>query len=361
MADIRVTFSKRIDYAVLVRPGLLAELPDQLRRLGLGPQVVILTDETVNELYGQDTEKLLQESGFEVNIVELPAGEQYKVYNTVGKVYQILKNLSVDRGTVLITLGGGVVGDLAGFVAATWQRGLPLVHIPTTLMAQVDSSLGGKAAVNHLGLKNLIGAFHHPRLVLVDPIFLESLLEVEYAVGMAEVVKTALLAGPDFWDYLCQETDALRRRDTATLTEVIERCLAYKAGIVSRDPEDHAERRVLNLGHTIGHAIEELDAKTYSHGEAVSVGLCFALQLSARIGLPQSVVVAAESLLRAFGLPVKAPGLDIERMLQLITEDKKTRGGVMRWVLLENVGQPVVTSHPPAGWQDLLTELVQER
>lgn len=359
LTDIRISFTREVDYPVLVRPGLLAELPEQLRLHGLGPKVMILTDELVNELYAQDTEKLLQESGYDVNIVELPAGEKYKVYNTVGKVYNILKAARVDRGTTIVALGGGVVGDLAGFVAATWQRGLPLVQVPTTLLAQVDSSVGGKVAVNHLGLKNLIGAFHHPELVLVDPILLESLPEDQYRAGLAEVIKTALLAGPEFWALLVEQIPAIQRRDAAVLTDVIERCLAFKARVVSLDPEDHGERRVLNLGHTIGHAIEEIDGKEYSHGEAVGIGLLFVLGLSTELGLPQEVAATARMMLRAFGLPTRAPGLDLDRLLQLISRDKKARDGVTNWVLLPQVGQPLITSQLPAGWQNRLAALVE--
>lgn len=359
MVKASVKFTSEVNYDILVQPGIMAELAEQLREVGLGPKVVIITDQAVNRLYGQDMENMLQAEGFVVDIVELPVGEQYKSFSTWSKIFGMLKSAGADRSTAVISLGGGVVGDQAGLIAGTWQRGMPLVQIPTTLLAQVDSSVGGKAAVNHLGMKNLIGVFKHPRLVLVDPILLSSLPEEEYAAGLAEVVKTALLAGPDFWSFLVEEQAALLGRDSAVLTSVIERCLAHKAAIVSLDPEDLGGRRVLNLGHTIGHAIEELASHTYSHGQAVSIGLCFALELSLHRGLKASVFEEARAMLLRFGLPVTAPGLDLARMLQLVQQDKKAKSGVTRWVLLPAIGQPLVTTDLPAGWQEILGRLLR--
>jgi 3-dehydroquinate synthase len=358
VGQIRLQFSTVVDYGILAKPGGLSQLPHRLRDLGLGPQVVILTDETVNSIYGRDLQRLLQSQGFRAEIVAFPAGEQHKNLTTVSRIYQALQEIGADRSTVVVALGGGVVGDIAGVVAATWQRGLRLVQVPTTLLAQVDSSLGGKAAVNHLGLKNFVGVFKHPQLVLTDGELLRTLPDREYATGLAEVVKTALLGGPEFWAYLLGEQRGLLQRDSAVLAQVIKRCVAYKAAVVSRDPEDRGERRVLNLGHTLGHAIEELAGKRFSHGQAVSVGLCFALQLSQAIGLPGEVLEQARAMLQGFGLPVRAPGLEVEQVLDLIPRDKKAVGGITRWVLLGDVGRPLITPDLPADWQQQLLSLL---
>lgn len=358
MKQLSVSINQELNYQVKIEAGLLQRLPQLIKELGLGPDVMIVTDETVNELYGQDLEKTLQDAGFDANITEIPAGEAYKVYHTVGKVYNILKVAGVDRETVLLALGGGVVGDLAGFVAATWQRGLPLIQVPTTVMAQVDSSIGGKVAVNHLGLKNLIGTFYHPYLVAVDPEVLETLQDDDYDDGLAEVVKMALLSGREFLDYLESNVEAIKRRDIAVLTEIISRCAAYKAGVVSRDPEDHAGRRVLNLGHTLGHALEEAAPKDFTHGEAVSVGLHFSLRMSKQLGFPEVYVLQAINLLHEFGLPTSAPGVDMEKVLGLFSKDKKARRGIPNWVLLKDLGQPVVTQDLPADWKNVLAEIL---
>ncbi len=351
MGETRLQFSAAVDYCILSGNGVRRQLPQRLRQLGLGPKVAIITDETVNLLYGREVQRLLQMEGFQAELIAFPAGEQYKQLTTLSDIYWSLQAMGADRSTIIVALGGGVVGDVAGVAAATWQRGLPLVQMPTTLLAQVDSSLGGKAAVNHLGLKNLVGVFKHPRLVLSDVGFLQSLPAAEFAAGLAEVVKTALLAGPDFWTYLVREQQGLLRREPAVLAEVIECCVAYKAAVVSRDPEDRGERRVLNLGHTLGHAIEELDSVYYNHGQAVSVGLCFALQLSQAVGLPAPVLEQATAMLQSFGLPLRAPGLNLPQVLRLLPRDKKAIGGITRWVLLAAPGRPLVTTDLPADWQ----------
>ncbi len=358
MQELSVKIGQELKYQIKVQAGIMNKLPELIKQLGLGSSVMIITDETVNGLYGQDLEKTLQDAGYEANITEIPVGETYKVYNTIGKVYNILKVVGVDRGTVIISLGGGVVGDLAGFVAATWQRGLPLIQVPTTVMAQVDSSIGGKVAVNHFGLKNLIGTFYHPQLVVTDPRVLITLSDNDYNDGLAEVVKTALLSGAGFLEYIKGNAEAILQRNLDVMTEVIRRCAAFKAEVVSRDPEDHAERRMLNLGHTLGHALEEAAPKDFTHGEAVSVGLHFALKLSQRLGFPEARVREAVNLLHVFGLPTAAPGLDVEKVLSLLSKDKKARAGVPNWVLLKDLGHPVLTQDLPDDWKNVLAEIL---
>ncbi|NLY54804.1 MAG: 3-dehydroquinate synthase [Firmicutes bacterium] len=359
MAEMTVILKQHTQYPVIIEAGALEQLPLYLKRQGLGPKVMLVTDENVNPLYAQASEKHLQEAGFDADILELPAGERYKVYPIMGRVYSILKLAGLDRSSCIVALGGGVVGDIAGFAAATWQRGIALVQVPTTLLAQVDSCLGGKVGVNHLGLKNLIGAFYQPNFVLVDPTTLITLPDRDYRAGLAEVVKTALLGGLDFFEFIKRQAVALLEKDMSALEETIRRCLTYKAACISKDPEDQAGRQALNLGHTLGHAIEALAGGAYTHGEAVSVGLVYALRLSVQLGLPQSVLHDTITLLQQFGLPTAAPGLDMERLQDLFTRDKKVRQGVARWVLLPALGRPQLQTELPKGWQNILAELVE--
>lgn len=357
--NLPVKIAQEINYHVVIGKGALARLPVYLQQLGIGPQVMIITDENVNSLYAQDVEEQLQQVGFAVDILQLPAGETYKVYGTLGRIYPILQVAGIDRSSAILALGGGVVGDIAGMAAATWQRGVSLVQVPTTLLAQVDSCMGGKVGVNHLGCKNLIGTFYHPKLILVDPALLTSLSAADYRAGMAEVVKTALLAGQDFWSWLQRKMPAILLRDEDTLSHMIEKCLAYKAGIVSQDPQDHAGRHVLNLGHTLGHAIEEVAGAAYSHGQAVSVGLHFALRLSERMGLASQVVAEAVAVLQQLQLPLTAPGLEVGKLERCFAHDKKAQHGYTPWVLLPAVGKPTIASELPADWRNILAEITE--
>jgi 3-dehydroquinate synthase len=322
-------------YDVHIGPGALGRLPEATGRLAL------LVDETVERLHGARIDAAF--AGRRVERTTLPSGEAHKTLATASALYDWLAARRIERSEAIVAIGGGVTGDVAGFVAATWQRGVPLVQVPTTLLAQVDSSVGGKVAVDHPAGKNLIGAFHQPRLVLAEPAFLATLPPREMWSGLAEVVKTALLAGEPLFSLVASELEALAAGASA-LEEVVARCVAYKASVVKRDPSDHGERAVLNLGHTAGHALEK--ASHYEgllHGEAVAYGLRAALALSGH-----GASSPARRLVSRLVVP-PLPKLAVEAVLEAMRSDKKVADGQARFVLLPELGRPTWGQLPAPG------------
>lgn len=313
-----------------------------------GRQVMIVTNETVAPLY---LERLrAQLSAFQVDQVILPDGEQYKDLDHLNLIYDALLTLGHNRTTTLIALGGGVVGDMTGFAAATYQRGVNFIQVPTTLLSQVDSSVGGKTGVNHRLGKNMIGAFHQPVAVLADTSVLTSLPERELSAGLAEVIKYGLIYDADFFQWLEQNMAHLRRVDEASLIRAIYRACEVKAEVVAIDERESGIRALLNLGHTFGHAIETAQGYgTWLHGEAVGTGMLMAADLSARLGwiTPHDVKRTAELILAA-GLPTQAPAdMDEAQFLRLMAVDKKVMDGRIRLVLLKAIGEAVVTDDFP--------------
>jgi 3-dehydroquinate synthase len=306
---------------------------------------MVVSNDVVAPLY---LEKLLAGlSRYQHEVLILPDGEHHKTLDTTGLIFDRLLEKRFDRGCTLLALGGGVVGDITGFAAACYQRGVDFVQVPTTLLAQVDSSVGGKTGVNHPRGKNMIGAFHQPRCVIADTVTLDTLPEREYCAGLAEIVKYGLIGDADFFDWLEAQMPGLRSRDPEMLAHAIECSCADKAEIVSQDERESGVRALLNLGHTFGHAIEAgLGYGRWLHGEAVAVGTMLAADLSARLGwLDSAAVERVGALLQRAGLPVKPPAeLTPARLLELMAVDKKVAQGNLRLVLLRAIGRAVVSS-----------------
>lgn len=331
-------------YDVVVAPGALDELGARLQALGgLGP-VVLVTNPTVRGLYGAAAESSLRAAALDPVVAEIPDGERYKTMATLETILDAALSRGADRSSVVVALGGGVVGDLAGFAAATLYRGVRLYMVPTTLLAQVDSSVGGKTGVNRPQGKNLVGAFHQPSGVLADTSVLATLPEREYRAGLAEVVKYGVILDGDFFAFLERGVGRLNVRDPELLVEVVERCVQLKASVVERDERERGLRRLLNFGHTVGHAVEK--ATAYSrllHGEAVAMGMVAAARLSERLGVCGSEVsTRIQSLLSALGLATEIPA-DVERaaVIDAVAYDKKAQGSKVVFVLAEGIGRCV--------------------
>jgi len=344
-------------YPIYIGEHLLAR-GELLKHHLAGRQVMIVSNETVAPLYLPLVRAAL--AGLEWHSVVLPDGEQYKDWQTLNRIFDALLQGRCDRRVTLIALGGGVVGDMAGFAAACYQRGVDFIQIPTTLLAQVDSSVGGKTGINHPLGKNMIGAFHQPRCVLIDTATLVTLPDRELSAGVAEVIKYGLIGDSDFFAWLEGNVDALLRRDRAVLAEAIERSCRNKAAVVAADERERGVRALLNLGHTFGHAIETgMGYGVWLHGEAVAAGMCMAAALSARLGwLDVTAVARVESLLQRAALPIRAPAaLEPPRILELMAVDKKVQEGRVRLVLLRDIGRGVVTDdYDPAALAAVLRE-----
>lgn len=317
------------------------------------PKVAVATNETVAPLYLNSLAQRLRQQGIQVVEIVLPDGEQHKDWQTLNTVFDALIEHACERRTTLIALGGGVVGDMTGFAAACFQRGAPFVQIPTTLLAQVDSSVGGKTAINHPRGKNMIGAFHQPKLVLIDPETLCSLHTRELRAGLAEVIKYGLIRDLPFLEWLERHIEKLLAKDLNVLEQAIYRSCLNKAEVVAADEREQGERALLNLGHTFGHAIEAgLGYGQWLHGEAIAAGTMMAIELSRMLGwLDETDVARAESLFERVGLPVKGPALDVGRYMELMQHDKKVQDGRLRLVLLKQLGRAVV--HQDAALADI--------
>ncbi len=333
-------------YPIFIGPGLIAEA--SLYRPYIGhSQVMVVTNETVAPLYLAQVRSAL--SGLNVAEVILPDGEQFKDLATWNRIFDALLAQRFGRSCTLIALGGGVVGDMAGFAAACYQRGVPFLQVPTTLLAQVDSSVGGKTGINHAAGKNMIGAFHQPRAVIADTDTLATLPDRELRAGMAEVLKYGLIRDGAFFDWLEARRDALLDRDAAALTEAIERSCRNKAEVVAADELEAGQRALLNLGHTFAHAIEAgAGYGVWLHGEAVGAGMVMAAALSADLGwIERTASEKVRQVIAAFGLPVAPPvDLPTDRWLELMAVDKKVVDGTLRLVLLTGIGSAVVSAEP---------------
>lgn len=327
-------------YPIDIGPGLLEELGRRCRELDLGARVLLITDEAVGGLYGGVALKSLNDAGFDVHYATFPAGEEYKTIETASALYGACIDAGLDRGSWIVALGGGVVGDVAGFVAATYMRGIDFVQVPTTLLAQVDASVGGKTAVNHPRGKNLIGAFHQPRLVLADVATLVSLSPREYRSGLAEVVKAGLIRDAAFFGYLEREWLSLLRLEKATLSAAVRRSVEIKAEVVQADEKETGLRAILNFGHTVGHALEAATAyRRFTHGEAVAIGMVIEGQIAVELGLLAAAdLERARGLLAKLGLPVDAQGVPFDSVYEAMKLDKKVKDGKIRFALLDGIG-----------------------
>jgi 3-dehydroquinate synthase len=356
MQTVRVALGER-SYPIHVGAGLL-DRADLLAPLLPQRRVAIVTNETVAPLYLDRVARALAAAGVTSERVIVPDGEAHKDWRTLNKVFDALLATRCDRKTAIVALGGGVIGDLAGFAAATYQRGVPFVQVPTTLLAQVDSSVGGKTAINHPLGKNMIGAFHQPLAVLADMDTLATLPAAELRAGLAEVIKHGAIRDGAFFDWLEANLDALLGLDRNALAYAVKRSVEIKAEVVALDERETGPRALLNFGHTFGHAIEAgLGFGAWLHGEAVAAGMVMAADLSARLGLLDRP--AAERLRRLVaraGLPVTGPALGPARYLDLMAIDKKAEAGRIRYVLLDRIGTSrIVDAVPPETLQATLT------
>jgi len=344
-------------YPIHIGPGLLNRADLIVPHLKQ-KRAVIVTNTTVGPLYLARLTQTLQDAGVQVDSVVLPDGEIYKNGETLNTIFDALLTQRAERKTTLIALGGGVIGDLTGFAAACYQRGMPFIQIPTTLLAQVDSSVGGKTGINHPLGKNMIGAFYQPQVVLADTDTLNTLPDRELSAGLAEVIKYGLIRDPGFFAWLEANMDKLRARDTASLIEAIYRSCLHKAEVVASDERESGQRALLNLGHTFGHAIEAgMGYGVWLHGEAVAAGTMLAAALSQRMGfLDAAVVERIRALFVRAGLPVDAPDLGEAAYMDYMGVDKKVEGGRIRFVLFKQLGEAFVSGdYDPLALQKVLT------
>ena len=345
-------------YPIHIGNGILEQIDLVLPYL---PQkkVAIVSNTTIAPLYLDRLRSALERHGISSVPIILPDGEKYKNWKTLNQIFDVLLSQKCERNTTILALGGGVVGDLTGFAAATYLRGVPFIQIPTTLLAQVDSSVGGKTGINHPLGKNMIGAFYQPCLVLADSVTLDTLPERELRAGIAEIIKYGLIRDPVFFDWLEQNMAQLLVRDPGILNEAIRRSCENKAEIVAADEKESGIRALLNLGHTFGHAIENgVGYGVWLHGEAVAAGIVMAAELSCRMKLISTVDVhRIRKIFLQAGLPVHAPKFATEKYLQLMTLDKKVEAGKTRFILLNRIGEAVMRADVPA---KILTETIAD-
>ncbi|MFQ5655925.1 MAG: 3-dehydroquinate synthase [Candidatus Methylomirabilales bacterium] len=336
-------------YPICIGAKVLSDLGDLCRPLDLSNRGVLITNPVVGDLYAQPLLSSFETGGIHLTPLEVPDGEEFKNLQEAGALYQRLLPLGLDRRSPVLALGGGVIGDLVGFVAATFMRGLPLIQIPTSLVAQVDSSVGGKVGVNLPHAKNMVGAFYQPRLVLSDVCLLHTLSPREFHAGLAEVVKYGMIADRVFFEWLEDNVSAILARNEEVIVHIVKTSCRIKAAVVERDERDEGIRAVLNFGHTVGHALEAATAyRELSHGEAVAIGMVAAAQISCRMGLcSDEVPTRLTRLLGRIGLPTSIP-VDPERLSNTIIYDKKLRQNITYFVLTKEIGDVTVAPvHDP--------------
>jgi 3-dehydroquinate synthase len=359
MLTIPVSLGPR-SYRILLGAGALGAVGPELAQLKVGRKVALVTDDGILKLHGETVLGSLRSAGFEVTPVRVPAGEEAKTVAGAQQIWDALLAAGLDRTSTVVALGGGAVGDVAGFAAATYMRGVNCVQMPTTLLAQVDASSGGKTAVDHPRAKNLIGAFHQPRLVIVDPAVLLTLPERDYRSGLAEVIKHGIVLDADYFADLERSLPALLARELPALIRAVAGSCRIKASVVERDEREAELRNVLNYGHTIGHAVEAVTGYArWTHGEAVSLGIVAEARLAERLGVAAPETTARQvSLLRAAGLPVAGSGADPAAVVEAMGRDKKARDGRVPFVLAPEIGSfRVVFDVPPTAILETLKEL----
>ncbi|MFV2003675.1 MAG: 3-dehydroquinate synthase [Gammaproteobacteria bacterium] len=343
MTTLTVDLGER-SYPIYIGNSLLGQT-DLLKQHIPGNSALIVSNETVAPLYLEKTRSML--TGLRHKAVILPDGEKFKNLEVLNQIYDGLLRNHFDRNTTVIALGGGVIGDMAGFAAASYQRGVHLIQIPTTLLSQVDSSVGGKTGVNHALGKNMIGAFYQPRAVIADTDTLDTLPDRELSAGIAEIIKYGLISNAEFFGWLEQNMPALLDRDKPALSYAIELSCQSKADIVAADEREKGKRALLNLGHTFGHAIENaMGYGEWLHGEAIGAGMCMAATMSNQMGwMSDEDTQRTINLIKQAGLPTTAPqSMTVEKFLKLMSVDKKVLDGVLRLVLMKGIGQSLVTS-----------------
>ncbi len=357
MKKVRVKLGAN-GYSIHIGHGLLAQTGPELKEMGIDGKLVIITDPTVKSLYGSTLKQSLTSSGFQVLMLEIPEGEEHKSMETAGKLYQKLTDFYAERTTPILALGGGVIGDLSGFVAATYLRGVPLIQIPTTLLAQVDSSIGGKVAVNHGQLKNKVGTFYQPKLVIADVTTLQTLPEREISDGLAEVIKYGVISDDKFFTYIEDNLDQITSLDERALESIVFQAARIKAGVVEKDEKDFGLRNTLNYGHTIGHAVESISDFTVSHGEAVAIGMVVAARIANKLGiLDKNALTRLKAVITRAGLPTSISGLQRKKLVQAMKHDKKILQGKIKFILLKSIGEVFITDEvEPAVLEQSLVE-----
>lgn len=346
-------------YDIIIGEGIIHKLQELIAIEHLSKTALIVSDHVVAKLYGSQIMDYLALAGLTAELFIIDAGEQSKCAAVAEKIYTKAILLGLDRKSPIFALGGGVVGDLAGFVAATYLRGVPFIQLPTSLLAQVDSSVGGKVAVNHPMGKNLIGSFYQPKFVLIDLAMLQSLPERELYTGLSEIIKYGIIYDCDFFSYLEQNSASILARDLSALKYIIARSCEIKAKIVSQDEKESGIRIILNYGHTIAHAIEsDTGYEKYNHGEAVAIGMYGAALLSRYLGfIDQMTVKRVATLIQTFHLPIIAKECSVENMFNLLLRDKKVIDGKIKWVCMDSIGR-VHTSMQVS--DDLVRKVLQE-
>lgn len=329
-------------YAIHIEPGALAHLGDQLKPLIKGKTLLVVSHSQIYKAYGPQVHTALSEAGYRVVTCLIPQGERYKTFGTLQKIYDHCHSAHLDRTCGLVALGGGVVGDMTGFAAATWMRGLPVVQVPTSLLAMVDAAIGGKTGVNTAQGKNLIGAFHQPTLVMIDPLVLPTLPQREWQSGLAEVIKYGVIWDRTLFEILEQQEDLSHQEQvpSAVLLEILARSCQAKAQVVAKDEREGGLRALLNYGHTVGHAIETATRyHDFTHGEAVGLGMIAAGALAKDLGLWSAEDAKRQNALIAkVNLPTQFPTLDIQQLITLMQGDKKAQAGEIRFVLPTALG-----------------------
>lgn len=340
--EIIVELGER-SYPIVIKNGILAEAGLRMRDAGLKGKAAVVTNPLVGGLYAGKVIESLEGAGFSPFLVTVPDGEEYKTLKEVSSIYDSLIGRRMERSSPVVALGGGVIGDMTGFAAATYLRGVPYIQIPTTLLSQVDSSVGGKTGVNHPMGKNLIGAFYQPKGVYIDPAVLSTLAPRERVSGLAEVVKYGVIWDREFFESLEKNAGKLSESGVE-LVEAIERSCRIKAEVVGADEREGGARAILNFGHTFGHAIEALSGYgTFRHGEAVAIGMVMASGLSVSLGLCQAGPAArVRGLISALGLPTEPPAIDASTLIEAMMLDKKVSGSAMRFVLMTDIGNVVI-------------------
>lgn len=341
MPEIKVELGER-SYRIAIDSGMLANLGKSLRDFGFSSKTAVVSNPTVFSLYGSRVAESMRDAGFDVTVIVLPDGEEYKNLSSVERIYGEMLTAQLDRKSALIALGGGVIGDITGFAASTYMRGIDFIQVPTTLLAQVDSSVGGKTGVNHQLGKNMIGTFWQPRLVWIDIDTLKSLPSREFLSGIAEVIKYGVIRDEGFFSFLEKNRDKVLALDNDVLTHVVRLSCEIKANVVSEDERESGLRAILNYGHTIGHALETVTGyKKYLHGEAVCVGMCAEAKLASAVGLLEdSQLMRLKALIEAYGLPLSLPeGVDSQLLISSMKLDKKTVSGDLTFILPEKIGK----------------------
>lgn len=342
-------------YEIFIGENLFEEMAKFVKASNFSGKILLVTDENIFKLYGEK----ISQYNFEIAVI--PPGETSKSFNEAEKLYTCAINSKLDRKSLIIALGGGVVGDLSGFVAATYLRGINFIQVPTTLLAQVDSSVGGKTAINHRLGKNLIGAFYQPKAVFIDVDTLKTLPQREIKAGLGEVVKYGVISDADFFSYLERNVEGILNGNVEVLKQIVKRSCEIKAEVVSKDEREGGLRRILNFGHTIAHAVEEQTGyKKYVHGEAVAIGMIGAALISQKLNyVDAEKVLRLKNLIERFGMYTYCEGCNVEGIYQTLFRDKKTVGGKINWVLMKDFGKVEITNEVPEKIvKEALTEII---